>query len=258
MPAIQLEHLITYPAQKRHHTPILLIHGAWHDAWCWEQAMADLAARGFEVHAVSLRGHGGSPQPPNFARSTIIQYVSDVRSAIAAVGPRPLVVGHSIGGLLLQLIITGVAGPAPELAGAVLLCSSPVSLQAYFAPRPTQNEPLSMGDMLKFEPRAMRAGLFRADISDAELEHRVSRMVHEPPLVIPSSMLLRPRPDRCRTRVLVIAAGHDAIYTPEVQREIAAAYRGEFVVVPNATHDLMFDPDWPIAAASIAHFAEQS
>lgn len=217
--------------------------------------MADLAARGFEAHAISLRGHGHSPRPPGFARSTIVQYLSDVRAAIAAVGPRPLVVAHSLGGMLLQLIITGVAGPPPDLAGAALLCSSPVSLGAYFAPRPAGAEPLAMADMLRFEPRAMRAGLFRPDIAAAELERHVARMVREPPLVIPSSMLLRPRPARCRARVLVIAAGRDATYSVDVQRASAAAYRGELVVVPNATHDLMLDPDWPIAGAAIARFA---
>ncbi|MBX0328481.1 alpha/beta hydrolase [Oscillochloris sp. ZM17-4] len=127
---MELEHLVVRPAHRAYDTPILLIHGAWHGAWCWEPAMADLAARGFVCHAVSLRGHGGSPRPPGFARSTVVQYAGDVRAAIAAAGPRPLVVAHSLGGYLLQLIMTGAVGPAPELAGAVLLCSSPPSLRS--------------------------------------------------------------------------------------------------------------------------------
>jgi pimeloyl-ACP methyl ester carboxylesterase len=253
---IELEHLIARPARRLYRAPLLLIHGAWHGAWCWEPAMADLAARGFEAHAVSLRGHGGSPRPPGYVRSTIIQYASDVRAAIAAAGPRPVVVGHSLGGMLLQLLITGALGPAPELAGAVLLCSSPASLRAYFARRPAA-EPISLPAMLRLEPQAMRAALFRHNIPAAELARHVAQMVAEPPLVTPSSMLLRPRPAARRTPMLVIAAGRDATYGTDVQRATAAAYGCELLVVPEAAHDLMLDPAWPIAAAAITRFAAE-
>ena len=219
--------------------------------------MAAFAARGFEAHAVSLRGHGGSPRPPGYARSTIVQYASDVRAAVAAVaaaGPRPMVVGHSLGGLLVQMLITGVLGPAPEVAGVVLLCSSPASLHTYFTRNPTA-EPISLPAMLRLEPQAVRTALFRRDIPEAELARHVARMVAEPPLVTPSSMLLRPRPAACRTPVLVVGAERDWTYSPEVQRETAAAYGCELLIVPGAAHDLMLDPAWPAAAAAIERFA---
>jgi pimeloyl-ACP methyl ester carboxylesterase len=251
---IQLEQIIAHPARRLHRDPLLLIHGAWHGAWCWEQAMAGFASHGLEVHAVSLRGHGASPRPPGYARSTIIEYASDVRAAIAAIGPRPVVVGHSLGGMLLQLLITGVLGPAPEVAGAVLLCSSPASLRDYFLARPRAAEPISLSAMLRLEPQAMRAALFRPDIPAAELARHVARMVAEPPLVTPSSLLLRPRPAACRTPVLVIAAERDAVYGLDTQRGTATAYGCELLVVPDAAHDLMLDPTWPIAAEAIERF----
>ncbi|MEI7643526.1 MAG: alpha/beta fold hydrolase [Chloroflexales bacterium] len=251
---IQLEHIIARPARRLHRAPLLLIHGAWHGAWCWEPAMAGFAAHGFETHAVSLRGHGDSPRPSGYARSTIIQYASDLRAAVAAVGPRPVVVGHSLGGLLIQMLITGILGPVPEVAGAVLLCSSPVSLRAYFTRSPAA-EPISLPAMLRLEPQAMRAAIFRPDIPAAELAHHVARMVVEPPMVTPSSMLLRPRPAACRTPMLVIAAERDSVYGPQIQRDTAAAYGCALLVVPAASHDLMLDPAWPIAAAAIERFA---
>jgi pimeloyl-ACP methyl ester carboxylesterase len=251
---IELEHLIARPARRLHRHPLLLVHGAWHGAWCWERAMEGFAARGFEAHAVSLRGHGGSPRPPGYARSTIIQYASDLRAAIAAVGPPPVVVGHSLGGLLLQLLITGALGPTSEVAGAVLLCSSPASLRAYLARRPAA-QPISLPAMLRLEPQAMRAALFRPDIPAAELARHVARMVVEPPLVTPSSMLLRPHPAARRTPILAIAAERDAVYGLDTQLSTAAAYGCELVVVPDAAHDLMLDPAWPIAAEAIERFA---
>ena len=41
--------------------PILLVHGAWHGAWCWEDTYLDYFSEvGHETWAMDLRGHGGS------------------------------------------------------------------------------------------------------------------------------------------------------------------------------------------------------
>jgi hypothetical protein len=34
----QLEHLVLHSDERRYATPLLLIHGAWHGAWCWHDA----------------------------------------------------------------------------------------------------------------------------------------------------------------------------------------------------------------------------
>ncbi|HMQ33112.1 MAG TPA: alpha/beta fold hydrolase [Chloroflexaceae bacterium] len=251
-----MEHLITHPALRRYASPLLLLHGAWHGAWCWEAAMADLAARGFEAHALSVRGHGGSPAPAGHWRSTVLDYAREVRAAIAAVGGRPIVVGHSAGGYVAQLLVTGAVGPAPPVAGLVLLCSSPVSIGAYFLDRGLRGAPMvSLPALLRREPATVRRAFFRPNIAEAELERHRARLVAEPPLVSVSSMLLRPRPARCRAPVLVIAAERDAVFDVAAQRETAAAYGAELVVVPEAAHDLMLDPAWPVAAEAIERFA---
>lgn len=249
------EHLTARPAHRRYSAPVLLLHGAWHGAWCWEAAMADLAARGFEAHALSVRGHGASSAPPGHWRSTVLDYAREVRSAIAALGGRPLVVGHSAGGYVLQLLITGAVGPRPPVAGAVLLCSSPVSIGGYFLDRGLRGAPMvSLPALLRREPATVRRAFFRPEIADDELERHRARLVSEPPLVTLSSMLLRPRPSRCRTPVLVIAAERDAVFDVAAQRATARAYAAELVVVPGAAHDLMLDPAWPLAAEAIERF----
>ncbi|MGQ9925999.1 MAG: alpha/beta hydrolase [Chloroflexaceae bacterium] len=253
-----LEHLVSYPVQRRYRAPLLLIHGAWHGAWCWEIAREDLAARGFEVHVISVRGHGGNPASPGHWRSTILDYAREVRGAMAAPGGQPIVVGHSAGGYVVQLLITGIVGPRPPLAGAVLLCSSPTNIGAYFLDRGLRGAPMvNLPALLRREPAAVRQALFRPDIPDAELERYCARMVAEPPLVTLSSMLLRPRPAACRVPVLVIAAERDAIFDLDVQRETARAYNAPLVIVPGAAHDLMLDPAWPVAAEAIERFARE-
>jgi pimeloyl-ACP methyl ester carboxylesterase len=250
----QLEHVIARPTQRTQNHSILLLHGAWHGAWCWERAMADLAGRGFEVHAVSVRGHGASEPAGPFA--TVLSYAEDVFVALDAVGERPILVGHSSGGYVAQLLITGVTGRRPRLAGAVLLCSSPVNIGAYFMDRGLRGEAtVDIKALLRREPGAVRHAFFRPDVPDAELERHRLRLVAEPPLLTFSSMLLRPRPERCRTPALVIAAERDTVFDVAAQRDTAAAYDAELVVVPGAAHDLMLDPAWPCAGDAIERFA---
>ena len=37
---------------------MLLVHGAWHGAWCWERVLAPLLVLGYEPEALDLPGHG--------------------------------------------------------------------------------------------------------------------------------------------------------------------------------------------------------
>jgi hypothetical protein len=43
---------------------ILLIHGAWHGAWCWKRVLAPLRVLGYEPETIDLPGHSGSTKPP--------------------------------------------------------------------------------------------------------------------------------------------------------------------------------------------------
>ena len=53
---------VTYiPRQRRFDTPILMQHGMWHGAWCWQHWQELFAEWGWESHAFSLPGHAGSP-----------------------------------------------------------------------------------------------------------------------------------------------------------------------------------------------------
>ncbi|MGQ9876692.1 MAG: alpha/beta hydrolase [Chloroflexus sp.] len=250
-----IEWITVQPQSPQPAPPVVLVHGAWHGAWCWtEQAIPDLVARGLTVHAISLRGHGRSV--PAGPLTTICDYVRDVQTVVRKLPQPPLVVGHSSGGYVVQLLMSGRCVTVPPLAGAVLLCSSPVSSPTYFLRRLRERAPMvDIRALLRREAEAVRTALFRADIAPADLERYRRQLVREPPLVTLTSMVIRPRPLRVQVPVLVIAAGSDAIFDVPAQQELAAAYRAELIVIPEAAHDLMLDPAWPLAGTAIAHFA---
>src|ERR1700744_6815711 len=97
-----IERIVCRPLIPRHPTPILLQHGMWHGAWCWQEWQEILAARGWESHAISLPGHGGSPKRKSVRFSTMQDYLSVLRAEIARFPDPPILVGHSMGGALAQ------------------------------------------------------------------------------------------------------------------------------------------------------------
>ena len=217
--------------------------------------MDDFATRGFETHAISLRGHGASATPRAFNLCGLRDYLGDLEKAIAAIEPRPVVVGHSLGGYVTQFYLT-----EHQLPGAVLLCSAPAGGFLRFLMSWAYRHPVAFArGLLSLNTRHMvgtpalaRDAFFRADIDPVTLESYVKLIVPESLRVATEgSLLIFPKPERNRNPVLVIAAEKDRIFTLTEQRALATAYDAELVVVPETAHDLMLDPGWDQAADAI-------
>lgn len=85
---------------------LVLIHGAWHGAWCWRRVLPGLRAAGHSAHAVTLTGVG---ERAHLLRPDLRlrDHIADVLGLIDAeeLGDDLVLVGHSYGGL----VMTGVA-----------------------------------------------------------------------------------------------------------------------------------------------------
>lgn len=86
-------------------TAIVLVHGAWHGAWCWRRVLPLLRSAGTECHAVTLTGVGERAHllAPTVDLHTHIQDVIGLIEAEEL--QRVVLVGHSYAGM----VITGVA-----------------------------------------------------------------------------------------------------------------------------------------------------
>lgn len=92
---------------------ILLVHGAWHGAWCWSALQAELDGRGVPSYAIDLPGHGASPLP----LSDLYGDARLVADCIGNLGDDLVVVGHSYGGA----VITEAAADAANVTRLVYL-----------------------------------------------------------------------------------------------------------------------------------------
>ncbi len=236
---------------------LLLVHGAWHGAWCWEDHMVPrLQAAGHEVTAIDLRHHGAQPRE-GLRRAKLIDYVADLDAAARAL-PAPLVVvGHSMGGYVTQRWLMD-----NRPAGAVLLAPVPVhgagpaSLRvagrhpAVFA---KVNATLNMAPLVRTE--ALVRDLFLAPDTDDEVVRACHRRVGNESYRAYLDLLglVRLRPARVTAPVLVIGAESDGIFRPWEIEHTARAYGTAAVILPGG-HDLMLDRSWEATAERIEVF----
>lgn len=99
--------------------PVLFVHGWWGGAWVWDGWLRRFAERGHDGHAPNLTGYHGSGATTDIGRVPFAQHLADVL-AVAANLDRPVLVGHSVGGLLVAK-----AASRADVAGAVVLAGLP-------------------------------------------------------------------------------------------------------------------------------------
>ncbi|HET9912753.1 MAG TPA: alpha/beta fold hydrolase, partial [Anaerolineales bacterium] len=117
---MKLEVISKYPVGERHPTPLLFIHGTLHSAACWDVHFLDyFAEHGYASHAVNLRGHGKSEGREKLRWTRIANFVEDVENAVGQLPNSPVLIGHSMGGFIIQHYLED-----HDLPGAVLLSSA--------------------------------------------------------------------------------------------------------------------------------------
>lgn len=116
-----LEVFSCQPTGKSQRKPLLFIHGAFAGGWMWtETFMPYFAAAGHPCYALSLRGHGASKGHQQIDWHSVADYVDDVKAVIDWLDEPPILIGHSMGGFIVQKLLEQRRVPA-----AALLCSVP-------------------------------------------------------------------------------------------------------------------------------------
>src|SRR4051812_31659203 len=81
--------------------PLLFVHGYFGRAIAFERMMACLVGSGHRCVAIDLRGHGDSMSNSALGQVSIHDYADDVERVAREMGD-PVIVGHSMGGLIAQ------------------------------------------------------------------------------------------------------------------------------------------------------------
>lgn len=255
-----LEIISRLPIADAGKPPLLFVHGAWLGAWCWDEFfLGFFAEAGFPAFALSLRGHGGSSGALHFA--SMDDYVADLADVAKGLPSPPILIGHSMGGGVVQKYLERHAAPA-----ALLLGSMPPHGMANAFLDAWRRHPLRFlqanltGNThnLFGAPDISREFFYTPETSDAEIARLMRRAGGESQrALLEMSLPNWIDPTRVKTRVAVMGGAKDVVIPPRDVLETARRYGVEAQILPEQPHAMMMDMHWRAAAAAVLAWLEQ-
>jgi pimeloyl-ACP methyl ester carboxylesterase len=257
---MKLELIAREPQVEKCSTPILFVHGAWHGAWCWdEHFLPYFAQQGFTVYALSFRNHGKSESRGQLRWKRGADYVADIAQVVQQIGKPPVLVGHSLGGYVVQKYLERRSVPAA--VAVVLLSSVPPTGAVGATLRTFRNHPwafLKTNLQLRLwpiigTPKLAQDALFSKSMSEKQVNAYFARLQDESYLAYLDMLFLDlPHPRRiARVPMLAVGGTGDAIISPADVRRTSRTYKADLEIFPGMTHDMMLEPGWQQVADTI-------
>jgi pimeloyl-ACP methyl ester carboxylesterase len=237
--------------------PILMTHGAFCGGWVWERFAGPFRAAGHPVIAPDLPGHGAGDAPDAALGLSMSDYAGALAAAAAALPAPPVLVGHSLGGL-----VTLLAAARAPVTGVILLAPSPpwgvsgstmeeaVSAVSLYALGPYWAQVIQP-DYASFR----RFAVDRLPSAERHALHERMRPESGRALFETLNWWLDPfmttmvDAGRIAAPMLAIAGGRDVVHPAATVRETARRLGGAFEVMPQMSHWLPGEPGWEEVAA---------
>jgi pimeloyl-ACP methyl ester carboxylesterase len=241
--------------------PLLLIHGAYCGAWVWEEYfIPHLESLGWHGAALSLRGHGKSDGYTALDLWGLSDYTDDAELVLDQLGGEAIVIGHSMGGAVAQMLAT-----RRPLAGMALMVSVPPTGMAASAHHMWVVHPaltVQLGAVLSWgalgiDPELMSHGLFSSGTPTAQQSRYLLKFQRESrraawEVMLPQQ-IFRPRK---APPTLVLGGDADAFVPESELRATAEFWDAECHIVPGLPHGMCMDAMWRRAADPIATWLE--
>ena len=239
---------------KTKRPPLVMIHGAFCGAWAFDKFRVPFEAAGYKVHTPTLRHHDEGPKPSRALGTTsLTDFAKDLDAVIAKLDAPPVLLGHSLGGLLAQMLaakakaraLVLLAPCAPwgimpstlfEIASAqTILLAGNLTNQVLYP-----DYDVAASHSLDRLPLPERKRVFAGFVPESglatfEIMHwgwDAKRASH-----VKASDVTCP--------ILCLTGQHDRINPPSTVRRTAERYRGAvYEDVPGHSHWLIGEPGW--------------
>jgi pimeloyl-ACP methyl ester carboxylesterase len=247
-------------------TAIVMVHGAFCGGWVFEDFRAPFEAAGFDVVTPDLRGHGADDPSGAVIGVSMTDYAADIARLCADFPEPPVLLGHSMGGLVAQL-----AARKASIRALVLLAPSPPwgvagsSLEEAATAFGVQMMGAFSSGALQPDKGLMRA--YSLDrVPKAEREEAVARLRPESALAVRETlnwwldpfMTTSVGPGAIHAPSLVISGQGDVVHSPGTARATAERLGATFKTMPGMSHWLVGEPGWEdVAQAALRWLVEE-
>jgi pimeloyl-ACP methyl ester carboxylesterase len=238
-----LSALVTAPGTETG-PPLLFVHGYFGLAIAFERMMECLTARGHRCVAIDLRGHGDSALSGPLGRVSIHDYTDDVERVARQLGD-PIIIGHSMGGLVAQLAaVRGIA------KGVVLLSPAPPRgipvLSVKLAIHQAKYMPAILTSRVVVPGRSDIRALVLNRVPEAEREMLLDLLVPDSGLAARQMSVFGVPVDRTRVSVpvLVIAGDQDRFIPFSRSERVAKRYGAPLRTALGRGHMLIIEPGY--------------
>jgi pimeloyl-ACP methyl ester carboxylesterase len=253
---MHLEVITQQPNTNAGLTPLLFVHGMFCSAWVWENFLPYFAENGYEAHALSLRGHGASEGRESLRLIRAAEYVEDIAHVAGRLRASPVLIGHSLGGYIVQKYLETYTVP-----GAVLMASVPPTGLFKMLARHTVRRPwqtikchLKRSPYVTVEtPSLAREVFFSADMPADKVYHYFTRLQEESYCAsLDAAIFNLPRPGKINPPPMLVLSGtNDILHSRNEIEATARAYGAHLEFIPNVAHVMMLEADWRIVADRI-------
>jgi len=235
--------------------PVVMIHGAFCGGWAFETWQPGFEARGYDVHMPTLRHHDEGHHPSRALGETSVRdYADDIEALLDELGEPAILVGHSMGGLIAQML--AARGKAKALV--LLAPSAPWGMMPSTPFEVASAQALYLaGDFWRkvLDPEPWVASTHALDRLEREAHDSVlARMVPESGLAtfeilhwffdLTRASEVEARAVTCP--ILCFSGSADRINPPATVRRIAKRYRGrvQYRELDGFSHWPMAEPGW--------------
>lgn len=224
-----------------------------------ETFMPWLADAGYTCHALSLRGHGESQGRDHIDWHSIADYVDDVRLIVDWIGHNPVLIGHSMGGFVVQKYLE-----RRNAAGAALICSVPpqglIAAQFHLLfqkPQLFMDINRIMGGNYT-DTEVLREALFAGEVDETMLAIWLTRMQTESHRALwDMSMFGLPNlASMHRPPMLILGAEKDVLVPAFLVQTTGHTYGLPVNIFRDMGHAVTHEKQWPQVAATLANWLE--
>jgi pimeloyl-ACP methyl ester carboxylesterase len=229
---------------------IVFVHGICHGAWCWEERFIPYFEKlGYHCIAFNLPGHEteGCVKPISYSLN---DYVQALRSEVEKLKEPPIIIGHSMGGMIVQHFLkTGSCKKAIFMSSVPpsgVLAASLRILLRYPGVIPFLIQRNLLGAFKKY-PHLMwnKAVLTKQYLHRMCAESFYAYLGLFIPVALQSSI-----------PILVVGGDNDGLITVREFESTAKYYHAQLAIIEGGSHDLMLDEDYEKSALAIANWIE--